>query len=646
MKDRVLGGERDLVGVLLFGTKETKVPHGQQGGFSHMYELQSLEEPSAGSMRNVSLLLRDAPTPADEAANAGPFGHLDDGAALDLSEVLWLTSMLFNNSAAKNTRRRVYLLSNDDNPCAANTSARTRALTRSKDLMDANIWLEPFFFSPPPPRTFDLSEGSFWRELIGPIRERYTPPRRQAGDASAAPIAGDANDQSGPSTEGGLGATAGGEVIGGHLPEDTSNQWLSSCVMSQGEGLIERVRRSAHRKRILWSSDLCIREGYALSFVMVGLVKLASKPTAKKLDARTNEEISTQSHTTCAEHGTILQKEDLFKGYDYGGHWVYFDPSEVAKFGTEGLDDLHGASGSLVLLGFKDREALKVHHNLGANKFIQPTERVAGSGAAMAALVHSMHAKQKMAIARMRKGKQGQPRLVALLPQLPEASSATAPMGLPCGLHVIPLPFAEDIRSITKPPALPEHDFSPSQLDAARELVRALQLPPGTSPLGTIRNPATYTHFTYLQTLALNVPGAVIEPTVDGTLPDAAWLAESQPQLQAFQEAFSLPGVDEFAASEGGGAKRQRTATGGSGCAKPVIPTTLAEWISAHLKDQVRTLTMPTLKEFCKANALPVGGKKDDLVARVGDLLELEMARDATLRELKEGGAAAPPACD
>jgi len=55
---------------------------------------------------------------------------------------------------------------------------------------------------------------------------------------------------------------------------------------------------------------------------------------------------------------------------------------------------------------------------------------------------------------------------------------------------------------------------------------------------------------------------------------------------------------------------------------------------------------MPTLKEFCKANALPVGGKKDDLVARVGDYLELEMARDATLRELKEGGAAAPPACD
>ena len=68
-----------------------------------------------------------------------------------------------------------------------------------------------------------------------------------------------------------------------------------------------------------------------------------------------------------------------------GGKWIYFDPSEVSRFGTEGVEEHHGASGGLVLLGFKDAERLKLHHNLGANKFVQPTERVPGSCAAMRA---------------------------------------------------------------------------------------------------------------------------------------------------------------------------------------------------------------------------------------------------------------------
>ena len=51
MRDRILSGERDLVGVLLFGTKETKVPNSQ--GFPHIYLLQELEEPSATSMLSL-----------------------------------------------------------------------------------------------------------------------------------------------------------------------------------------------------------------------------------------------------------------------------------------------------------------------------------------------------------------------------------------------------------------------------------------------------------------------------------------------------------------------------------------------------------------------------------------------------------------
>ena len=112
----------------------------------------------------------------------------------------------------------------------------------------------------------------------------------------------------------------------------------------------------------------------------------------------------------------------------------------------------------------------------------------------MAALVQSMTQKRKVAIARLLKGKVGQARLVALLPQTRVTEEASGATVLPCGFHVVELPFADDIRSVAKPAALAEDEFEPDQLDAARGLVRALTLPPGRSPVARVANPASATH--------------------------------------------------------------------------------------------------------------------------------------------------------
>ena len=81
---------------------------------------------------------------------------------------------------------------------------------------------------------------------------------------------------------------------------------------------------------------------------------------------------------------------------------------------------------------------------------------------------------------------------------------------------------------------------------------------------------------------------------------------------------------------------------------KLATPTSLAEWIAAHLQGRISTLTNPALKDFCKSRGLPVGGKKDDLLARIADHLEEEMARDPSLAggggggETSAAAAAAP----
>ena len=34
-------------------------------------------------------------------------------------------------------------------------------------------------------------------------------------------------------------------------------------------------------------------------------------------------------------HATVLQPEDMWKGYNYGGKWVYFEPWELNELGKE-----------------------------------------------------------------------------------------------------------------------------------------------------------------------------------------------------------------------------------------------------------------------------------------------------------------------
>lgn len=332
MRDRVLSGERDQVGVVLFGTEATKTPSGQ--GFPNIYVLQDLDEPSAASMRNIALsgaaeAAAEAVGGADASGadavggggtdvkvgggSAAAFGH-QDVADFDIASVLWVSSMLFNASGAKGMRRRIYLLTNDDAPCGtAPTSApRQRALTRAKDLKEASVWLEPFFFAPPPPATFDLGEGSFWRELVGDVRKNYDATKARSASSATANGAGSGSGNDG---SGSGGAANGHDPAAGEssvnlalLEEDRSETWLSTCVVPAADGLVaggamttlaERVLRKAHRKRVLWSSELTIQEGSALSFLMVSIVRPTPKPGSSKLDARSNEVLVSNTMQYC-----------------------------------------------------------------------------------------------------------------------------------------------------------------------------------------------------------------------------------------------------------------------------------------------------------------------------------------------------------
>jgi hypothetical protein len=86
---------------------------------------------------------------------------------------------------------------------------------------------------------------------------------------------------------------------------------------------------------------------------------------------------------------------------------------------------------------------------------------------------------------------QGKPRLVAMVPQAQEADAAGV-VQLPCGLHLVPLPFSDDLRKLPLPPPLAPDELSQAQQDAASSLVAALTLPPDANPAGRAPNPARH----------------------------------------------------------------------------------------------------------------------------------------------------------
>ena len=573
MQRRVQSGDTDLIGLLLFGTKQQKAAEGGLE-FPFTYLQQGLEQPTGRAMRE----LQGLKTADGEYA----CGHMDADDDLAFENVLWVISMVFNaDSRAKSCRKRVYLMTNDPDPSRGDAGSRKRALTRGNDLQQAHVWMEPFFFPPAPPATFDLSEGSFWAELVSSMRAGYKPAPASEGESE--PPA-----------------------------EDTSDAWKTGCLCGTEGELLDRVTRKQHRKRTLGKVELLVGEGTTIALNLLRLISEFKKPTAKKVYAKDLQLLKSDTVYVCAASGSRLSKQDMWRGFDFGGHWVYFGPDEL----RDATSDLCPAG--LQLLGFHARDRLKPYHNLGAAYFAEPCERRReGSALALEALVGSMVRKGKVGFGTLTT--RGKPQLVAMLPQPLELDSKGAVL-LPCGLHLVPLPYADDLRKLSLPPPLAPDELSEAQQECASKLVAALTLPPETNPAGRAQHPGRHKHFAFIQAKAIQA--AEVEPTVDGTLPDEAWLGARAGEVRGFKEAFGVPEPDEIAQPAGGAAKKPKAE-------KAAVPETTADWLQCWQERLLDKQTVPVLKEFCKSRELPVGGKKDDLVKRVHAKLEEIAAEEA-----------------
>eukprot|EP00727_Mastigamoeba_balamuthi_P004522 m51a1_g14068 ATP-dependent DNA helicase 2 subunit 1 (907) ;mRNA; f:1235016-1238916 len=584
-QDKIISSDDDLIGFCLYGTEQKK----NSNDFEGVYVLFDLDVPDAPRILELEKL---------QGAKEPPFGTCR--ADFPFGDALWTCSSMFSNCKVKVGHRRIFLFTNDDNPNAGDDRVQAQSVQRARDLAELGIAIELFGMrrSGAP-----FSRAHFFSRLVGEAT-------RAAAAASEA--SGEEAVQS--------------EVV--DAPE-------------RFDELLHAVRRREHRKRSL--GRLLVSLGpHEMSVRVYKLIRRADKGRHTTLDARTNAQLRSTTQWFCEDTGAPLAQGQIKYAYPYGGERVVFEKSELDSLKAVELQGIR-------ILGFKPRSSVKPYHNIKTSAFLYPDESgVRGSTVALSALVDQMLELGRVAIARMTQRDNAVPRLVALMPAREQYDADGTPSA-PAGLHVVFLPYSDDIRSVRLPAA---ERASADDVAKAKRVVKRLRIQFDSRQF---ENPSLQRHFALLQALALDRD--VADSTTDLLVPDSEGMARHADAVEELARAVFPAGYDpDNAGGKSGSRKRSSPEVdeaGGEDGARPSKRRRGAEagefdWIAAAESGQVGKATVPQLREFLKAGGVQFASKdkKEALVALATEhaLALAAMASEPPIDSESPASAPAPAA--
>ena len=425
--------------------------HKNSTNFPHIFLFQALEQPDAPIMQTLELLIK---TPEKLFEIIGPPSDVE----IPMGNVFWTSSSILTQATSgKNISKRVFLFTNQDNPHPSNQSLKRAAKTRARDLGDLGIDLELLSMNPPG-RRFDLFH--FYRDVIA---------------------------------------------------EDGDQVERFPDVSHKFSELLLRVRRKEAKRRALKKLGFSLGPDMTMGVRLYSLIQEAKKAGGQYvwMESDTNQISTPKTEWFSSETGASVQKENLKLTFNYGGRSVEFAQEEVNELKTLGETGLS-------LLYFAPRSKLNlISHHLNKSTFVFPDEsQVKGSSALFLSLIEELETQEKVAICRYVARRGTFPRFVALVPQAERIDEAGFQVRS-AGLHLVPLPFAEEIRHLEFSDQ--DNPASAEAIDKAKDIIGKLILGDAFNP-DNYDNPAIQKFYAYLQALALNEED--VEPIVDCTLPD------------------------------------------------------------------------------------------------------------------------------
>lgn len=146
MQQRIISNPNDMMGILLFGTQRSKFHDDDETKdgrhhYPHCYLLADLDKPAASDIKRLRSLVDN-----EEESNRLLVPSAEPAT---MANLLFCANQIFTTKAANFSSRRLFLVTDDDNPHASNKSTKSSSIVRAKDLFDLGVTIELFPISQP-----------------------------------------------------------------------------------------------------------------------------------------------------------------------------------------------------------------------------------------------------------------------------------------------------------------------------------------------------------------------------------------------------------------------------------------------------------------------------------------------------------------
>lgn len=146
MQQRIISNPQDMMGVLLYGTKGSKFYDEDEEGrgtlpYPHCYLYTDLDVPAAADVKDLRALAEDEDSGAEIL--------IPSEEPVTMANVLFCANQIFTSKAANFSSRRLFIITDNDNPHQNEKALRSAATVRAKDLYDLGVIIELFPISRP-----------------------------------------------------------------------------------------------------------------------------------------------------------------------------------------------------------------------------------------------------------------------------------------------------------------------------------------------------------------------------------------------------------------------------------------------------------------------------------------------------------------
>ncbi|CDO75109.1 hypothetical protein BN946_scf185010.g34 [Trametes cinnabarina] len=488
MKRKVLVGPNDAVGIVLFNT--TKRNESGQAGADikkGTYVYQPIATIDAPKVMELVQLIDEAREDPDVLRETFP--PMTEG-RVPVGDVFTSCNWVMRDGAPKTATKRIFFITDEDDPHPGAKNARlmTSARTTLIDLLQAGVTVEPFFIGTDE-KPFDTTK--FYSSVLLPTNITDLDEITDYGPAPMLPES--------------ISITRVEELLAQMRFHEVPKRALFSVPFTfapgftigvKGYGLITEQKKGAYR----YFADLGDRVEPVVS-------RTAYVDEVRRLDIRQDFVTARLKHCLpiCQERDAEADKTEILYGMNLGatsgdadadggedakesevgtravalGSRVFYTAEEVRSFRTLGLEP-----------AFEDN----VKHSI----FIYPDEMsYSGSKRTFTALLRTMMKKKKIAIVLALTRRNASPIFCAVLPQAEKVDESG--WREPPGFHLIPLPFADDIRAV---PVAKGFRASDDLKGIAAQWVHKLKVKNGSYPPDSYPNPALAYHNAQLEASA------------------------------------------------------------------------------------------------------------------------------------------------